>query len=87
MALVLCPECGEETLDRLTNCPLCEEPLAEEKQQIRDTTKLFIYGALFLGGLTGATLCNSLGYTRTAISLAILGVLSMVVMILKLGKS
>ena len=35
MALVLCPECGEETLDRLTNCPLCDEPLAEEKQQTK----------------------------------------------------
>ena len=87
MALVLCPECGEETVDRLTKCPLCDEPLAEERQPTSETTKLFIYGALFLCGLTGATLCNSLGYTRTAISLSILGILSILVMILKLGKS
>ena len=86
MALVLCPECGEETLDRLTNCPLCNEPLAEDKQQTSETTKLFIYGALFLCGLTGATLCNSFGYTRTAIILSLLGVLSLVVMVLKLGN-
>ena len=87
MALVLCPECGEETLDRLTNCPLCDEPLAEERRQASETTKLFLYGALFLCSLSGATLCNTLGYTRTAISLSILGILSIVVMILKLGKN
>ena len=87
MALVLCPECGEETLDRLTNCPLCDEPLAIKRPQTDETTKLFVYGALFLCGLTGATLCNTLGYTRAAISLSILGILSILVMILKLGKS
>ena len=87
MALVFCPECGEETLDRLTNCPLCDEPLTEGRQPTSETTKLFIYGGLFLCGLTGATLCNTQGYTRTAISLSLLGILSIVVMILKLGKS
>jgi len=87
MALVLCPECGEETLDRLTNCPLCDKPLTEERQQPSEATKLLIYGVLFLCGLTAATLCNTLGYTRMAISLSIVGIASIVVMILKLGKS
>ena len=86
MALVLCPECGEETLDRLTNCPLCDKPLAEE-QQTSETTRLLIYAVLFLLGLTVATLCNTMGYTRTAISLAIVGIIGMVAMILKVGRN
>ena len=87
MALVLCPECGEETLDRLTNCPLCEEPLAEGPRQASETTMLFVYGTLFLCGLIGATLCNTLGFTRTAVGLSIIGIASIVIMILKLGKN
>ena len=86
MALVLCPECGEETLDRLTNCPLCDKPLAEERKQTNEATKLLAYGVLFLSGLTAATLCNTLGYTRTAIGLGLIGVIGMVVLILKLSK-
>jgi len=86
MALVLCPECGEETLDRLTNCPLCDKPLAE-KPQTSETTRLLIYAILFLLGLTAATLCNTMGYTRTAIILAIVGIIGMVAMILKVGRS
>jgi len=87
MALVLCPECGEETLDRLTNCPLCDKPLAEERQQTSEATRLLIYAVLFLLGLTAATLCNTMGYTRTAISLGLVGIIGMVAMILKVGKS
>jgi hypothetical protein len=87
MALVLCPECGEETLDRLTNCPLCDEPLAEERQPTNEATKLLVCGVLFLCGLAGATLCNTMGYTRTAITLSIIGIASIIVMILKLGKN
>ena len=87
MALVLCPECGEETLDRLTNCPLCDEPLAMGQRQLSEASKLFVFGALSLCGLTGATLCNSLGYTRMAIALSMIGIVSIVVMIVKLGKN
>ncbi len=87
MALVLCTECGEETLDQLTNCPLCNKPLAEERQQTSEATKLLIYGALFLCSLAAATLCNTLGYTKMAIGFSIVGIASIVVVILKLGKS
>ena len=87
MALVLCPECGEETLDRLSNCPLCDKPLVEERPQISEVSKLLIYGILFLCGLTAATVCNSMGYTRMAVGLSVVGIASIVAMILKLGKS
>jgi signal transduction histidine kinase len=30
MSQVICPKCGENTLDRLSNCPVCNEPLVEE---------------------------------------------------------
>jgi len=87
MALVLCPECGEETLDRLTNCPLCDKPLAEERPQKNEATRLLVYGGLFLCGLTAATLCNTMGYTRTAISLGLVGIIGMLALILRLGRN
>ena len=87
MALVLCPECGEETLDRLTNCPLCDKPLAEELPQKNEATRLLIYGGLFLCGLTAGTISNTMGYPRTAICLGLFGIAGMLALIMKLVRS
>ena len=83
MALVLCPECGEEPLDRLTHCPLCNK----ERPQTSEATRLLIYGGLFLCGMTVATFCNALSYTRTAISLGLVGIVGIMALILKQSKN
>lgn len=86
MTLVLCPECGEETLDQLVSCPLCNEPLAaNQKVDKTKNARLFIFGALFIGGLVTATLCNMMGYTVLAIGLGIVGVVSIAFLLLGLN--
>lgn len=85
MALILCPECGEETLDQLVSCPRCDVPLAAGKQS--DKTKnarMFLFGLAFIGGLGAATLCNMLGYTGWAMGLGMVGIASMAILILNL---
>jgi hypothetical protein len=85
MALVLCPECGEETLDQLVNCPLCDEPLSERQEAEKPKNgRLFFYGLLFIGGLGAATVCNMFGYTALAMGLGMVAVISMVVLTLNL---
>jgi hypothetical protein len=86
MALVLCPECGEETLDQLVSCPLCNEPLAESQKYDRvKNNRLFVLGAAFVGGLVAATLCNMMGHTVLAIGLGIVGVVSIALLLLGLN--
>ena len=85
MALVVCPECGEETLDQLVSCPLCNEPLVENQKNPKNMhVRLCFFGLAFLGGLVAATLCNIMGYTNTAIGLAVVGLASMLVLIFNL---
>lgn len=88
MSLVYCPECGEETLDRLTNCPLCNEPLVESLNKHKTKTKrLYFLGLAFVGGLALATLCNIAGYTTLAITFAVVGILCMAGLLLKLNAT
>lgn len=83
MAMVLCPECGEKALDQLSSCPICDQPLTEEKTS--DAGKYFFrYGAFALGGLALATACNMLGFTRTALGIGVIALGSMVVLFFKL---
>ena len=85
MALVLCPECGEETVDQLINCPLCDEPLTDnQKAEKSKNARLFFFGLAFIGGLGAATLCNMLGYTGWAMGLGMVGLASMAILILNL---
>ncbi len=85
MALVLCPECGEETVDQMVNCPLCDEPLAEsQKAEKMKNGRLFLFGLLFIGGLGAATVCNMFGYTALAMGLGMIGVICMVILTLNL---
>jgi hypothetical protein len=86
MALVLCPECGEETLDQLVSCPLCNVPLAANQQNDRTkNNRLFLFGAAFVGGLVAATVCNMMGHTVMAIGLGIVGVVSIALLLLGLN--
>ena len=87
MALVFCPECGEETLDQLNNCPLCDKPLEGLQRHKTRNKRLYLLGLAFLGGLVSATLCNMLGFTALAIGLATLGVLFLAAFIVKLNAT
>jgi len=88
VSLVYCPECGEETLDRLLNCPLCNEPLVEGLNKHRTkTNRLYFLGMAFVGGLVLATLCNIAGYPMLAIGFAVVGILSMAGLLLKLNAT
>lgn len=88
MALVLCPECGEETLDRLDTCPVCDKPLAEGLKRTRTrNNRLYFLGLAFVGGLAAATLCNMTGFTSLAIGFAVIGVVCMAALILKLNAT
>ena len=81
MALVLCPECGEETVDQLVSCPLCNEPLTENQanNKAKDSRLTFL-GMSAIGGLTTATLSNMMGFTVGAIVLGTAGVVSLAVL-------
>lgn len=85
MALVLCPACGEETMDRMVKCPLCNEPLtASQEAEKTQNGRLFFFGLAFIGGLGAATLCNMFGYTALAMGLGMVGLISMVILTLTL---
>lgn len=87
MTLVLCPECGEETLDRLVNCPLCDEQLDhKEANDKKKQSRLVFFGSAFVGGLIAATLCNMMGYTTLAIAFCVGGLIGMVALIVKLSS-
>ena len=79
MAMILCSECGEETLDQLNNCPICDQPLAKEKHPSSTGKYFFTYGGFALGGLALGTVCNMMGYTRVAMGLGVIALGSMVV--------
>lgn len=86
MTLVLCPECGEETMDQLVSCPLCDEPLAENQKNTKaENTRLFLLGLAFIGGLGAATLCNMMGYTAWAMGLGMVGLGCMAIFMLNLS--
>ena len=84
MALTLCPECGEETVDQLSSCPICNEPLAKTKQPAASGRYFFTYGGFAFGGLALGTVCNMMGFTKTAIGLGVIALGSMVVLFFKL---
>jgi len=86
MALVLCPECGEETLDQLVNCPICANPLDSSKSSTNaKTARLLLFGLIFAGGVLTATLCNMMGLTRLAIGLGVVGLVGLGLFLLKLN--
>ncbi len=87
MALVLCPECGEETLDRLVHCPLCNEPLAPAMLQTKGHRSLATCGVLFLAGLVAATVCNSFGHPRLGLLCAVIGVGGLAALIVTLRRT
>jgi uncharacterized protein YbaR (Trm112 family) len=85
MALVLCPECGEETLDQMVSCPVCDKPLAAEQHRDRaKTARLGFFGAVFLGGVLSATFCNMAGYTGFSMGLAIAGIAGLILFLINL---
>lgn len=88
MALVLCPECGEETLEQLVNCPLCHEQLIDEEKKDREThRRLVLFGLAFVGGLTSATLANVMGYATLALGLGAAGLAGMAALVVKLNAT
>lgn len=88
MALVLCPQCGEETLDQLLNCPLCNYPLAEShKKRALLNGRLHFLGLAFVGGLAAATLCNMMGFTSLALVLTATALLCLAALVLKLNTT
>lgn len=88
MAMVLCPECGEETLVQMVSCPLCEEPLQQkQKNEKAKNVRLFCLSFAFIGGLGVATLTNMLGYTAWAMGLGMVGVCCMALFIVSLKSA
>ena len=88
MALVLCPSCGEESLDRLVNCPACNAPLPEGKARKESREKtLKLLGFTFVGGVIAATLLNIAGWAYLAILCGVTGLLGLVGFLLKLNAT
>jgi uncharacterized protein (DUF983 family) len=86
MALVLCPECGEETLDQMVSCPVCDKPLAAEQNQDRaKNVRLMFFGAVFVGGVLSATFCNMIGYTGFSMGLGIVGIAGIILFLINLN--
>jgi len=88
MSQIICPKCGEKTIDRLTNCPVCNEPLAEGKEWYESRRRRLYYtGGLFVGGILLATIFNVIGMQKVAIVFAAIGVISLVALILKMNAT
>lgn len=88
MSQVICPKCGENTLDRLSNCPVCNEPLVEgqRRNQVR-TQRLYYLGLVFVSGLVAATLSSLLGFPKLAIAFASIAVIGLVALVLKMNAT
>ena len=88
MSQVICPKCGENTLDRLSNCPVCNEPLVEGQRRNEVRTKRVYYlGLVFVGGLVAATLSSIMGFPKLTMVFAAIGVLGLVALILKMNAT
>ena len=88
MSQVICPKCGENTLDRLSNCPVCNEPLVEgqERNEVR-TQRVYYLGLVFVTGLAAATVSSLMGFPKLTIVFAAIGVLGLVALILKMNAT
>jgi Flp pilus assembly protein TadB len=88
MSQVICPKCGENTLDRLSNCPVCNEPLVEGQKRNEVRTKRVYYLAfVFVAGLVAATLSSIMGFPKLTMIFAVIGVLGLVALILKMNAT
>ena len=88
MSEVICPKCGEKTLDRLVNCPICNEPLVEgqKRNQVR-TQRLYYFGVVFLSGLLAATLSSIVGLPKLAVVFTSIVIISLVALVLKMNAT
>ena len=88
MSQVICPKCGENTLDRLSNCPVCNEPLVEgqKRNEVR-TKRVYYFGFVFVAGLVAATLSSIMGLPKLTMVFAVIGVLGLVAFILKMNAT
>jgi hypothetical protein len=88
MSQVICPKCGENTLDRLVNCPICNEPLVEgqKRNQVR-TQRLYYFGLVFLSGLLAATLNSIMGFPKLAVVFTSIVIISLVALVLKMNAT
>lgn len=88
MSQVICPKCGENTLDRLSNCPVCNEPLPEGQKKIKvRTQRLYYLGLVFVSGMIAATLSSIMGLPKLAVLFASIGVIGLVALILKMNAT
>lgn len=88
MSQVICPKCGENTLDRLVNCPICNEPLIEgqKRNQVR-TRRLYYFGLAFVSSLVAATVSSFMGLPKLAMVFAGLVVISLIALLLKMNAT
>jgi len=88
MSQVICPKCGENTLDRLSNCPVCNEPLVEglKRNEVR-TQRVYYLGLVFVTGLVAATVSSLMGFPKLTLVFAVIGVLGLVALVLKMNAT
>lgn len=88
MSQVICPKCGENTLDRLANCPICNEPLAEGQQrnQVR-TQRLYYLGLVVLSGLVAVILSSIGGFPKLAVVFSLIAIFSLIALVLKMNAT
>jgi hypothetical protein len=88
MSQIICPKCGENTLDRLSNCPVCNEPLAEgqKRNEVR-TRRAYYFGFVFVGCLIASTLSSIMGFPKLTIVFAAVSVIGLIALILKMNAT
>ena len=88
MSQIICPKCGENTLDRLSNCPVCNEPLVEgqERNRVRNQ-RLYYFGLLFVAGLVAATVSSIMGLPKLTLVFAAIGIIGLVTFVLKMNAT
>ncbi len=88
MSQVICPKCGENTLDRLVNCPICNEPLVEglKKNETR-TRRLYYCGLVFVAGAIATILSSIMGIPKLAMLFAAITLVGLVALVLKMNAT
>ena len=88
MSQLICPKRGENTLDRLSDCPVCNEPLVEgqKRNEVR-TQRVYYLGLVFMAGLAAATVSSLMGFPKLTLFFAVIGVLGLVALILKMNAT
>lgn len=73
MALIKCPECGNEISEGASSCPQCGHPMKKEKPKKKHGCLITVVSVIIFFGIVGGAISGALGQNK-AIQKSISGV-------------